>query len=299
VTSYDDVSAQPKTTYQYRIRAFTDINTSGYGFAPPVTTWGGGTGLHADYFDNADFTGNTISQSDATVNFNWQNGAPSSGISPDTFSIRWTGQVQALESGTYQFSTTADDGVRLWVNGQLLIDRWSDVHIAGDANSDGVVDRTDFATLYQHMGEAGGLEQGDFNGDGVVNFIDFQILELNFGYQVTNTGSIALQAGTKYDIQLEYYQQGGGASIKLQWLTPSGISEVIPQQVLFPPPAPPAPGAAPSAGAPFSVALTPSGSVLNDSDSDPKKLVKPVFSVTPVVVVKPKVTPLPRPVAIR
>lgn len=298
VTSFDDTHALPGTTYTYRVRAYIDSLNSGYAISPAVTTWGGGSGLHADYFDNSDFTGNMVSQTDATVNFNWQSGSPTNGISPGTYSVRWTGQVQALETGTYQFSTTADDGVRLWVNGQMLVDRWSDVNLNGDANGDGVVDRTDLAIMYQHMGQAGGLAQGDFNGDGVVNFIDFQIVETNFGNPVspvTNSGSIALQAGVKYDIKLEYYELSGAASVKLVWETPSSVTQVIPQGELFLPPAPPMPGALPSAS------VVPYGEVGEGSDLTKKKIApvkvsKAIFSVTPVVQVqvKVKVKALPR-----
>ncbi|MDB5292307.1 MAG: glycoside hydrolase, partial [Phycisphaerales bacterium] len=41
------------------------------------------------------------------------------------FSARWTGQVQAETTGTYTFSTRSDDGVRLWVNGQLIVNNWT------------------------------------------------------------------------------------------------------------------------------------------------------------------------------
>ena len=44
----------------------------------------------------------------------------------DTFSVRWTGQVQPRLTGTYSFYTYSDDGVRLWINGQLLVDNWTD-----------------------------------------------------------------------------------------------------------------------------------------------------------------------------
>ena len=48
------------------------------------------------------------------------------GISADTFTVRWTGSVQPQVSENYTFTATTDDGVRLWVNGQLLIDQWVD-----------------------------------------------------------------------------------------------------------------------------------------------------------------------------
>ena len=85
---------------------------------------GDGTGLTGTYYSNIDFTGNSITRTDAAVNFNWGTGGPSSTIGTDTFSARWTGQVEAEETGRYTFFTRTDDGVRLWVNGQLIVDRW-------------------------------------------------------------------------------------------------------------------------------------------------------------------------------
>src|SRR5439155_16431548 len=63
---------------------------------------------------------------DGTVNFDWASSAPVAGVTSDNFSVRWTGRVQPPVSGSYTFTTNADDGVRLWVNGQLLIDNWVD-----------------------------------------------------------------------------------------------------------------------------------------------------------------------------
>jgi fibronectin type 3 domain-containing protein len=85
-----------------------------------------GNGLRANYFDNIDFTGTTVSRIVPTVNFNWGTGSPATGIAADTFSARFTGQIRAVETGTYAFRTNSDDGVRLWVNGQLIIDDWTD-----------------------------------------------------------------------------------------------------------------------------------------------------------------------------
>jgi hypothetical protein len=42
----------------------------------------------------------------------------------DGFSVRWRGWVTAPISGTYTFAMTTDDGVRLWIDGQQLIDEW-------------------------------------------------------------------------------------------------------------------------------------------------------------------------------
>lgn len=84
-----------------------------------------GNGLSATYFDNVDLTGATVARTDAAVNFKWGTGSPDAKIAPYTFSARWTGKVQTKFSETYTFSTISDDGVRLWVNGQLLINKWN------------------------------------------------------------------------------------------------------------------------------------------------------------------------------
>ena len=86
---------------------------------------GSGSGLLGTYFDNPDFTGTSVQRTDAVIDFSWGTGAPISGIAADTFSVRWTGKVQAQFSETYTFTTTTDDGVRLWVNGVKLIDDWT------------------------------------------------------------------------------------------------------------------------------------------------------------------------------
>jgi hypothetical protein len=91
-----------------------------------VTAGGAGTGLRGDYFDNMDFTAFKSARTDGTVNFDWGTTTPGGTAltSGDTFTVRWTGLVQPQYSQTYTFYTTTDDGVRLWVNNTLLIDKW-------------------------------------------------------------------------------------------------------------------------------------------------------------------------------
>jgi len=90
---------------------------------PPV---GSGIGLRGDYFDNADFTGTRVRRIDPVVDFDWGSGQPDASIGADSFSVRWTGQVQPRFGEAYTFYVVGDDGVRLWVNNQLLVDRWID-----------------------------------------------------------------------------------------------------------------------------------------------------------------------------
>lgn len=81
-------------------------------------------GLRGQYFDNANFTKRKLTRTDAAINFNWRKGAPAAALGSDTFSVRWTGKIQPRYSEQYRFSTRANDGVRLWVNGEKLIDQW-------------------------------------------------------------------------------------------------------------------------------------------------------------------------------
>jgi len=87
---------------------------------------GTGTGLSGTYFDNIDFTGTALNRIDAMVNFAWASGAPTAAMGVDTFSVRWTGQVLPQFSEAHTFFTVSDDGVRLWVNGQLIVNNWTD-----------------------------------------------------------------------------------------------------------------------------------------------------------------------------
>ncbi|MBU0639121.1 MAG: hypothetical protein KKB50_09680 [Planctomycetes bacterium] len=84
-------------------------------------------GLAGAYYDDDNFTGMLRGRIDQTINFNWGTGAPWPNFDIDNYSVRWTGYVQTPgASGTYTFYTTTDDGVRLWVDDQLIIDHWVD-----------------------------------------------------------------------------------------------------------------------------------------------------------------------------
>ena len=74
-----------------------------------------GIGLTGEYYDNMDFTNQKLKMIDPIVGFDWRYGTPSAQISTDTFSARWTGQVEAKYSQTYTFYALSDGGVRLWV----------------------------------------------------------------------------------------------------------------------------------------------------------------------------------------
>ena len=142
----------------------------------PVTV---GTGLQAQYFDNMNFTDLKLTRTDATVDFDWGGGTPHSSIGVDSFTVRWQGKVEPQYSQTYTFYTQTDDGVRLWVNGQLVIDKW--------------------------------IDQGPTEW----------------------SGQIALTAGQRYDIVMEFYENGGGAMSRLSWSSASQAKQIIPQSRIY------------------------------------------------------------------
>jgi uncharacterized protein (DUF1800 family)/fibronectin type 3 domain-containing protein len=93
----------------------------------PAFAAGTGTGLKGSYFSNTKLTGAPVLvRTDSMVNFQWGTNPPVSSISANQYSVRWTGQIEAPVSGAYTFYTRSDDGVRLWVNNQLLINHWND-----------------------------------------------------------------------------------------------------------------------------------------------------------------------------
>jgi len=90
---------------------------------PPI---GNGDGLTGNYFNGTNFETPAYSRKDATVNFDWANVSPNAAVNSDLFSTRWSGQVQPKYSGEYTFTVNSDNGRRLWVNNQLVIDKWID-----------------------------------------------------------------------------------------------------------------------------------------------------------------------------
>ncbi|PSJ37666.1 PA14 domain-containing protein [Allosphingosinicella deserti] len=140
-----------------------------------------GSGLCAEYFPSVDLTGSAVTRIDPVVDFAWGTAAPHPAIPADKFSARWTGEIAPLFSETYSFHVTGDDGVRLWIDDQLIVNGWLD----------------QAATEYN--------------------------------------AAIALQAGRRYRLRLDYYDGGGPAACKLMWSSRRQPKQVIPQAQLYPP----------------------------------------------------------------
>jgi hypothetical protein len=81
-------------------------------------------GLRGTYCSTQEFGGTLIERIDAQVNFRYGPKAAMPGIPLNRFSVRWEGDIETLDAGTYTFHTRADDGVRLFIDDRLLIDDW-------------------------------------------------------------------------------------------------------------------------------------------------------------------------------
>jgi uncharacterized protein YraI len=92
----------------------------------------GETGFNwlAFYWNNPTFSGDpTFSRVDPVINFNWGAGSPVPGIiNAFNFSVRWSNRI-TFAAGTYRFRAGADDGIRVAVNGQIIIDRFTETDV--------------------------------------------------------------------------------------------------------------------------------------------------------------------------
>ncbi|HQE92667.1 MAG TPA: PA14 domain-containing protein [Anaerolineae bacterium] len=79
-----------------------------------------------EYWNNRQLEGAPVlTRNDASLDFDWGTAAPQEGLAVDNFSARWTRTV-TLEATTYRFHLWMDDGARLWIDDQLVIDEWRD-----------------------------------------------------------------------------------------------------------------------------------------------------------------------------
>ncbi len=91
---------------------------------PAPAPVGEGSGLVGRYFNNMTLSGNPVFTREENIDFNWKSSKPAPGVNANGFSVRWNGELEAPVTGTYYLQTVGDDGIRLYVNEQLLIDRW-------------------------------------------------------------------------------------------------------------------------------------------------------------------------------
>jgi hypothetical protein len=117
-----------------------------------ITDWLG------EYFDNMYLFGDPVYfRNDVVTDFDWGTGSPDPRISPDGFSARWT-RTWWFEEGYYRFVFSSDDGMRLWIDGNLVVDEWHDGYFYDES-----------VTLYLSAGEYSlRLEYYEHTGDAMV-----------------------------------------------------------------------------------------------------------------------------------
>lgn len=80
----------------------------------------------AEYYNNRSLSGNpTFTRCEGSINYNWGGGGPGNGVGNDNFSVRWKGRFN-FSGGNFTFIARADDGIRVWVDGNPIIDAWRD-----------------------------------------------------------------------------------------------------------------------------------------------------------------------------
>ncbi|MEV6012839.1 glycoside hydrolase family 3 C-terminal domain-containing protein [Streptomyces sp. NPDC051976] len=88
---------------------------------------GSGNGLYGEYHNTKDLSGAVVaSRVDANIDSVWGGQSPAPGVNATNWSSKWTGTLTPPASGSYTFSLNSDDGSRLFVNGQQIINNWFD-----------------------------------------------------------------------------------------------------------------------------------------------------------------------------
>jgi len=121
-------------------------------------------GFAAEYFDNIHFERKPVyKRTEDKINYSWAAGTGIEGMRKDYFSVRWNATIHPDETAEYDLTLGGDDGYRMYINDDLVIDDWSPA-----------------------------------------------------AYRNKKISKV-LHAGTDYHIRIEYYQQGGGASVNFVW----------------------------------------------------------------------------------
>jgi hypothetical protein len=122
---YDPGTMELDTTYYWRVDEFKGMTTD-KGQVWSFTTRGEGGGVEAEYFDGMDLSGDPIlTQIEPSIDHAWGSGEVAGGLS-DLVSARWRANLEAPFTEPVKLITTSDDGVRLYVDGRLVIDNWTD-----------------------------------------------------------------------------------------------------------------------------------------------------------------------------
>jgi chitodextrinase len=158
VLTYTNTGLAPGTSYTYSVVALDAAGNVSAARTTTITTPTDlapyGTGWSGAYFANTALTGPTIGRLDPAVDFSWGTAAPMPGIPADNYSVRWTGQLKPTTTGSYTFYTTGDDGIRVWLNDTLIIDKWNS-NTAGTSSARALVANTLYNLRVEYQEKTG------------------------------------------------------------------------------------------------------------------------------------------------
>jgi len=188
-----DITATPNEDYEFLYWS-VDSGTVQFGDSLDASTWVRLTngsakikahfqqfqhGLSAVYFGDLYSLEDSITRIDTVIDFNWEGTSPDPSFGINNYRALWTGRIKPQYSETYTFYIYMDDGARLWVNDNLIIDQW------------------------------------------------------NNQWPAEFSGQIALTAGVKYNIMMEYHQDVGSAQVHFRWSSASVGKQIVPKAKLY------------------------------------------------------------------
>ena len=136
-STYDPGLLASDKTYYWRVDEYDGIETHKGDTLSFTTIGASGIGLRGDYYTGVNFDKLVLTRLDPQVDFPWGGDPPDDAVGGSNFSVRWTGDFSAQFTETYTFYTITDDGVRLWVNGKLILENWTH---HGDTEDTGTID---------------------------------------------------------------------------------------------------------------------------------------------------------------
>jgi len=125
-TTYDPPDAlEFEKVYYWRVDEFDQSGTTHTGDVWNFTTRSADSGLKGEYY-KGDLKTPVLTRTDPGINFDWGADSPDTKVPADDFSARWTGEFEVPFTSDWTFTASCNDWVRLWVNDQLLFDKWGE-----------------------------------------------------------------------------------------------------------------------------------------------------------------------------
>ena len=109
----------------------------------------------ADYFDNKTLSGSPVlTRYDAAIDFDWGAGSPDAKVPADNFSVRWS-RTLGFEAGAYRFYASCDDGVRILVDGRVVVDAWQKQQLPNTRTGDITLSAGQHTVVVEYFEEGG------------------------------------------------------------------------------------------------------------------------------------------------